>query len=70
MSAKVTVIERVLPPPASVGEIEGAGTTFSWEAAFQPDAFQSDAFQISPVTATAAAQPYPAAVTVTEIIPG
>jgi hypothetical protein len=72
VSAKVTIIEKIVPPQAAVGNIETPIAILSpVAAAFQQDAFQSNAFQMSPVTPTSlTAQAYPAAVTVIETVPG
>lgn len=70
MSARVTVIERA-PTAAAVGNIETPIAILNpTQAAFQQDAFQSNAFQMIPVVPVLTASPYPAAVTVVEVVPG
>lgn len=67
MSAKVSVIE--VPPlaaPLAMSELPIAILT-TFEAAFQSDAFQLYAFQMSPVTPPLTDQPFPASVTIIEI---
>lgn len=69
MRAKVTVIEVPMPLAAPVAFIEEPlAINGAYEVAFQQGAFQSNAFQMSPVPDVLTASPFPASVTIIEVI--